>query len=189
MAKTDAQKFKLSKGPSKLVKAAKTVANYVGPGKKVKTAAKLAKAVNKVIKAKRVKRNAELTKGEPARLNNLMKALKKDGTLNKSPVKKKSYKAYVESTGSYGEPGMKPMGGVAKSAKAFAKKLENKGQTVYSKPVQTKAPWKASQERKVKNIQELRSEVAEANRYNGYNGPTKTPYKLPRYTVKRPKIK
>jgi len=109
--------------------------------------------------------------------------------LNKSPVKKKSYKAYVESTGSYGEPGMKPMGGVAKSAKAFTKKLENKGQTVYSKPVQTKAPWKASQERKVKNIQELRSEVAEANRYNGYNGPTKTPYKLPRYTVKRPKIK
>jgi len=150
---------------------------------------KLNKTVNKVIKEKSVKRNVELTKGEPARLNNLMKALKKDGTLNKSPVKKKSYKAYVESTGSYGEPGMKPMGGVAKSAKAFAKKLENKGQTVYSKPVQTKAPWKASQERKVKNIQELRSEVAEANRYNGYNGPTKTPYKLPRYTVKRPKIK
>jgi hypothetical protein len=101
-------------------------------------------------------------------------------------LKKKSYKAYVESDGPYGEPGAKPMGGVAKSAKAFAKKLESKGQTVYSKPVQTKAPWKASQERKVKNIKGLRSEVAEANRYKS---PTGTPYKLPRYTVKRPKIK
>ena len=147
---------------------------------------KLNKAVNKVIKEKNVKRNAELTKGEPARLQKYMGALRKEGILNKSPVKKKSYKAYVESDGPYGEPGAKPMGGVAKSAKAFAKKLENKGQTVYSKPVQTKAPWKASQERKVKNIQGLRSEVAEANRYNG---PTGTPYKLPRYTVKRPKIK
>ena len=34
---------------------------------------KLNKTVNKVIKEKSVKRNAELTKGEPARLNNLMK--------------------------------------------------------------------------------------------------------------------
>ena len=147
---------------------------------------KLNKTVNKVIKEKSVKRNAELTKGEPARLNNLMKALKKDGTLNKSPVKKKSYKAYVESTGSYGEPGMKPMGGVAKSAKAFTKKLEKKGQTVFTEPVQTKASWKASQERKVRNIQGLRREVAEAN---SYKRPTTTQKKLPRYTVKRTKIK
>ena len=106
--------------------------------------------------------------------------------LIKKKLKKKSYKAYVESDGVYGEPGAKPMGGVAKSAKAFVKKLESKGQTVFSKPVQTKAPWKASQERKVRNIQSLRSEVAESNRYYG---PTKTPDKLPRYTVKRPKIK
>jgi len=106
--------------------------------------------------------------------------------LIKKKLKKKSYKAYVESDGPYGEPGMKPMGGVAKSAKAFAKKLENKGQTVYTKPVQTKAPWKASQERKVRDIQGLRKEVTEANRMNqGF----KPDYKLPRYTVKRPKIK
>tara|TARA_R110000787_G_scaffold141420_4_gene254956 strand:- start:549 stop:1034 length:486 start_codon:yes stop_codon:yes gene_type:complete len=82
MAKTDAQKFKLSKGPSKLVTAAKTVANYVGPGKKFQTAANLTKAVNKVIKAKLVKRNAELTKGEPARLKKYMEALRKEGILN-----------------------------------------------------------------------------------------------------------
>ena len=163
MEKTDAQKFKLSKKPSKLVKAAKTVANYVGPGGKVKTAAKLVKAANKVIKAKIVKRE--------------------------SPVKKKSYKAYVESDGPYGEPSMKPMGGTAKSAKAFIKKLEKKGQTVFTEPVRTKASWKASQERKVRNIQDLRREVAEANSYNGYNVPTRTPKKLPRYTVKRPKTK
>jgi hypothetical protein len=99
---------------------------------------------------------------------------------------KKSYKAYVESDGPYGEPGMKPMGGVAKSAKAFVKLLEKKGQTVYTKAERTKAPYKASQERKVRGIQGLRKEVTEANRMNqGF----KPDYKLPRYTVKRPRNK
>jgi hypothetical protein len=43
---------------------------------------KLNKAVNKVIKEKNVKRNAELTKGEPARLQKYMGALRKEGILN-----------------------------------------------------------------------------------------------------------
>ena len=99
---------------------------------------------------------------------------------------KKSYKAYVESVGPYGNPVMKPMGGVAKSAKDFVKKLEKKGQTVFTNAERTKAPYKASQERKVRAIQSLRKEVSDANYYSQGIKPD---YKLPRYVVKRPRIK
>ncbi len=62
MAKTDAQKFKLAKGPSKLVKAAKTAAYYIGPGAKLKTAAKVVKTAATLVKAAKAAKAANTAK-------------------------------------------------------------------------------------------------------------------------------
>jgi len=146
--------------------------------------------VNKVIKEKRVADNKRLAKGEPARKAAFMARVRKE-VLNKP---KKSYKTYVESQDAYGVPTIKPVGGKAKSGTAFVKKVEKKLGTTFSVgekglqksgAIRTKAPWKASQQRKVNAIKELRAEVKEANRGSH---PSDKKYALPRYKATRPKI-
>jgi len=101
----------------------------------------------------------------------------------------KSYKTRVLTDDAYGLPTTKPVGGRATSKEAFVKKVQKKlgkDNVLSQNTERTSAPYKASQERKVRDILDVRSSIREANMYKK---PGSKPTPLPRYKAKRPKVK
>ena len=121
----------------------------------------------------------------------LAKALVKRNTKKvKKPQKLKNYKTRVESDDDYGMITTRPIGGKAKSIRAFEKKVSKKGETIMGKTEKVQYPWKASQERKVRDILERRD--MHRGNYTHPAAPGYSPKQLgqaPRYVVKRPRNK
>lgn len=101
----------------------------------------------------------------------------------------KSYKTEVLADDAYGLPTTKPVGGRAASKKDFVQKVQKKlgkDNVLSQNTKETSAPYKASQERKVRDILDVRTSIRESNLYRK---PWDDPLPLPRYKATRPKIK
>ena len=97
MAKPDAQKFKLSKGPSKLVKAAKTALYYIGPGAKKKTAGKVGAFV--ASKLTKIKKRNTTPKREYNKEQNPRQVAKEFKKITGESIKKLNDKPLYQTTG------------------------------------------------------------------------------------------